>query len=116
MRLASSVIALTFLLVAIAAGMWPSWALASASRTWDRTGPVLAEQASPTPEPSTFRPCYSTVRTAAASCFPQLGLLDGHAGTPLRVLLHCASANEAQAMTSTVPEAELRPPRPFADR
>jgi hypothetical protein len=116
MRLASSVIALTFLLVAIAAGMWPSWALASASATWDKKEPVLAEQASPTLGSSAFRPCYSTVRTAAASCFPQLGLPDGHVGNPPDISRHCMPANGAHAMTPTVPEAELRPPRPFADR
>jgi hypothetical protein len=107
---------MAFLLVAIAAGMWPSWALASASGAWDRAGPVVAEQASPTLGPSAFRSCYSAVRTAAVSCFPQLGLADEPLSGPTCAVRHCAPADEARAMVPTVPEAELRPPRPFADR
>ena len=112
MRTSSCLMALAFLLVAIAAGMWPSWALASASVSWNKAGTV-AEQASPTLGPSAFRPCYSTVRTASISCFPQFGLPDGQDGNRADASRHCMPATEAHAMKSTLREAEFRPPRSF---
>lgn len=109
MRFGSSLMALAFLLVAIAAGMWPSWALATASASW-RPQMVVTQVAPKSAEHSSYKPCYGTVR-AAVSCLIQLGLPQGAAaygGTNVR---HGIPAARPHAMKVAAREAELRPPR-----
>jgi hypothetical protein len=110
MRFGSSLTALAFLLVAIAAGMWPSWALAS-SLSPARTEVVV--QASPAMGRAAFKPCYSAVRTGAASCFAQLGLPEGMTEGRAANGRHCAVAAKPCAIKTAFREAELPPPRLF---
>ncbi|MBZ9988963.1 hypothetical protein LB572_17855 [Mesorhizobium sp. BH1-1-5] len=110
MRFCISVTALGFLLVAIAAGMWPSWALA-----WSLSRPTIAVavQSSPdTTQPSAFKPCYHTVRTSSISCFPQIGLPEGATGGETRNSGHCIPAISPHATKLIFRETEPRPPRP----
>jgi hypothetical protein len=106
MRFSISMTALGFLLVAIAAGMWPSWALASSLSPQH----VAVENPAAVVGQPAFKPCYGTVRTASLSCFPQLGLPQGlpnHASAGR----HRVEAAETPAMTVAAHETELRPPR-----
>lgn len=109
MRFSASMTALGFLLVAIAAGIWPSWALAS-SPTATRPG-VTAEASAAAVGKSAFRPCYSTVKAASVSCFPQLGLPQGMTKRTAAGRRHGVEAAKAPAMKTATGEAELRPPR-----
>ncbi|MEW6634030.1 MAG: hypothetical protein AB1440_24415 [Pseudomonadota bacterium] len=109
MRLCVSVTALGFLLVAIAAGIWPSWALASSL-----SRPALAASvasSSSTAERSTFKPCYRIVRTAGMSCFPQVGLPEGATDGEARISRHCVPVMTLPATKHVFREAEPRPPR-----
>ncbi|MBN9549028.1 MAG: hypothetical protein J0H31_09145 [Alphaproteobacteria bacterium] len=99
-----------FLLVAIAAGMWPSWALAS---SLSRPAVTIASPAVAA-EHSAFKPCYRTLRTAGVSCFLQIGLPEGAAGGEARITRHCIPSMSSPATKSVFREAEPRPPRPFA--
>ncbi|UCI28644.1 hypothetical protein [Mesorhizobium sp. B2-8-5] len=108
MRLYASVTALGFLLVAIAAGMWPSWALAS---SLSRPAVVVASSAA-TMERSAFRPCYRTVRTSAVSCFLQIGLPEDATGGEAQTSRHCIPVMSPPATKSVFREAEPRPPQP----
>lgn len=101
--------ALGFLLVAIAAGMGPSWALASSLSVAHPEAAVEASASSI--EKPAFKPCYSAARTGSVSCFPQLGLPDSIAKRAA-VSRHCTLALETRAMKVATREAELRPPRP----
>lgn len=108
MRLCVTLTTLGFLLVAIAAGMWPSWALAS-SLPAPRPDVTVEASAAAIGKPA-FKPCYSAVRTASVSCFPQLGLPQAAANrTPAG--RQCVEATEARAMKVAAREAEFRPPR-----
>lgn len=109
MRLYASMIALGFLLVAIASGMWPSWALAS---SLSRPVITLVSSAA-TMERSTFKPCYRTVRTSGVPCFLQIGLPQDLTGGEAQTSRHCNPAMSLPATKSIFREAEPRPPRPF---
>ncbi|WP_296736717.1 hypothetical protein [Mesorhizobium sp.] len=109
MRLCVSLTALGFLLVAIAAGMWPSWALAS---SLSRPATIVTvEPSAATAERSTFKPCYHTVRTAGISCFPQIGLPEGATHGEARTSRHCVPMMALPATKPVFRKAEPRPPR-----
>jgi hypothetical protein len=108
MRLFASVTALGFLVVAMAAGMWPSWALAS---SLSRPVVIVASPAF-TVERSAFKPCYRTVRTAGASCFLQIGLPEDATCGEARTSRHCIPVMNPPATKPVFREAEPRPPRP----
>lgn len=110
MRLCASVTALGFLLVVIAAGMWPSWALAS---SLSRPAAIIVSPAV-TAERSAFKPCYRTVRTAGVSCFLQIGLPESATSGEARITRHCIPFMSPPATKSVFREAEPRPPRPFS--
>jgi len=108
MRFSATMTALGFLLVAIAAGIWPSWALAS---SLPAAHPQVAAESSTADAHPAFRPCYSAARTAGISCFPQLAPPQNTAGlAPSH--RHCIPAAAPHAMKIAAREAELRPPRP----
>jgi hypothetical protein len=112
MRFGSSLMALAFLLVAIAAGMWPSWALATASASW-RSHAAVTEMEPNAFEHSAYKPCYGAVRIAAVSCLMQLGLPEGIAAHGCTNIRHCTPAAQPHAVKVGVRDADFRPPRPL---
>lgn len=110
MRLCVFVMTLGFLLVAIAAGMWPSWALAASLSPPAIT--VVAVSSPVTTKPPAFKPCYHAVRASNISCFPQIGLPGSATGGETRNSGHCVPVTGVPATKLIFRETEPRPPRP----
>lgn len=111
MRLGTILTAFVFLAVALAAGMWPSWSLASSLGTSPRPATVSVEAPATKVEPAVFKPCYKTVRAMAVSCFLQLGLPDDGMAKHAKNPGHCVPSTPAHALKTGARDIDPRPPR-----